>query len=64
MAFGAARNYSRRRDAADSAKVEFVELFFDLVFVFAVTQISHFLLHDLSLKGLGESALLLAAVCW
>ena len=64
MAFGAARNYSRRRDAADSAKVEFVELFFDLVFVFAVTQISHFLLHDLSLKGLGESALLLAAVWW
>lgn len=62
--FGATRNYCRRRGEADSAKVDFVELFFDLVFVFAVTQISHFLLHDLSPKGLAESALLLAAVWW
>ncbi|UGY09389.1 low temperature requirement protein A [Phyllobacterium pellucidum] len=62
--FGAIRDYSRQRDAADSAKVDFVELFFDLVFVFAITQISHFLLHDLSLKGLAESALLLTAVWW
>lgn len=61
---GAIRNYSRIRGTGDSAKVDFVELFFDLVFVFAITQISHFLLHDLSLKGLGESALLLAAVWW
>lgn len=61
---GAIRNYSRKRGEGDSAKVDFVELFFDLVFVFAITQISHFLLHDLSLKGLGESTLLLAAVWW
>ncbi|MCB8829894.1 low temperature requirement protein A, partial [Escherichia coli] len=61
---GALRTYARIRGGSDSAKVDFVELFFDLVFVFAVTQISHFLLHDLSLKGLGESALLLAAVWW
>ncbi|WP_288193578.1 low temperature requirement protein A [uncultured Phyllobacterium sp.] len=61
---GAIRNYARIRGGSDSAKVDFVELFFDLVFVFAITQISHFLLHDLSLKGLGESALLLAAVWW
>ncbi|MEK1888173.1 MAG: low temperature requirement protein A [Phyllobacterium sp.] len=62
--FGAIRDYSRQRDAADSAKVDFVELFFDLVFVFAITQISHFLLHDLTLKGLAESTLLLTAVWW
>ncbi|QND53774.1 low temperature requirement protein A [Phyllobacterium sp. 628] len=61
---GAIRNYSRKRNEGDSAKVDFVELFFDLVFVFAITQISHFLLHDLSLKGLGESTLLLAAIWW
>lgn len=62
--FGAIQDYSRKRDEADSAKVDFVELFFDLVFVFAITQISHLLLHDLSLKGLTESALILAAVWW
>ncbi len=62
--FGAIQDYSRRRGEADSARVDFVELFFDLVFVFAITQISHFLLHDLSLKGLAESALLLTAVWW
>ena len=62
--FGAIQDYSRKRDEANSAKVDFVELFFDLVFVFAITQISHLLLHDLSLKGLVESALLLLAVWW
>lgn len=65
MAFsGAIRDYSRKKNAQDSAKVDFVELFFDLVFVFAITQISHLLLHDLTMKGLVESALLLAAVWW
>ncbi|MHC1548326.1 low temperature requirement protein A [Phyllobacterium sp. K27] len=61
---GAASDYSRKRSAKDSAKVDFVELFFDLVFVFAITQISHLLLHDLTLEGVVESALLLAAVWW
>ncbi|MDQ0996556.1 low temperature requirement protein LtrA [Phyllobacterium ifriqiyense] len=61
---GAIRDYSRKKNAKDSSKVDFVELFFDLVFVFAITQISHLLLHDLTLKGLVESALLLAAVWW
>ncbi|EJN04344.1 low temperature requirement protein A [Phyllobacterium sp. YR531] len=65
MAFlGAIRDYSRKKNTRDSAKVDFVELFFDLVFVFAITQISHLLLHDLTLKGLVESALLLAAIWW
>ncbi len=61
---GAVRDYSRKRNTKDSAKVDFVELFFDLVFVFAITQISHLLLHNLTLNGLVESALLLAAVWW
>ena len=34
----------RPRDRQGSAKVATVELFFDLVFVFAVTQLSHTLL--------------------
>lgn len=53
----------RTRDG-HHARVGFVELFFDLVFVFAITQISHFLLHDLSWSGVLKSAMLLAAVWW
>jgi low temperature requirement protein LtrA len=40
------------------AHVTNTELFFDLVYVFAVTQLSHFLLHDLSLTGALETLLL------
>lgn len=46
------------------ARVGFVELFFDLVFVFAITQISHMLLADLTWAGAGKAAMLLAAVWW
>jgi low temperature requirement protein LtrA len=45
-------------------RVTFVELFFDLVFVFAVTQLSHALLQHLSLLGALQTALLLLAVWW
>src|SRR5215510_14525825 len=38
--------------------------FFDLVFVFAVTQLSHALINHLSLVGAIETALLLMAVWW
>ena len=48
--------------AQAEAKVSFVELFFDLVFVFAVTQLSHHLLEHLTLAGIFETALLLLAV--
>ena len=44
MTFLASANLLRRR--GPEARVTFVELFFDLVYVFAVTQISHSLLHD------------------
>jgi len=40
------------------------ELFFDLVYVFAVTQLSHLLLGHLSARGALETAILLAAVWW
>lgn len=36
------------RDRGEHAEVSVVELFFDLVYVFAVIQLSHALLHDLS----------------
>ncbi|MBO9518640.1 MAG: low temperature requirement protein A [Porphyrobacter sp.] len=39
-----------------------MELFFDLVFVFALTQISHLILEKMSWKGLAEAAVAFSAV--
>jgi low temperature requirement protein LtrA len=41
-----------------------VELFFDLVYVFAVTQLSHLILDDLSLGGVASASFLLLVVWW
>jgi low temperature requirement protein LtrA len=46
------------RHRGHKAHVTNTELFFDLVYVFAVTQLSHFLLHDLSPVGALEALLL------
>jgi low temperature requirement protein LtrA len=54
----------RRRAPHEHARVTYVELFFDLVFVFAVTQLSHALLADLTPLGLLHAALLMMAVWW
>jgi low temperature requirement protein LtrA len=40
------------------------ELFFDLVYVFAITQLSHLILDDLSVAGLARAAFLLMIVWW
>ena len=50
------------RDA--DTRVGFSELFFDLVFVFAITQVSHLLLHHYSLAGALETALIFLAIWW
>ncbi|MFZ0014219.1 MAG: low temperature requirement protein A [Acidimicrobiia bacterium] len=42
----------------------FVELFFDLVFVYAITQLTSLVLHDLTWSGLGRAALLFWLVWW
>lgn len=52
----------RDRNAREQSKVTFVELFFDLVFVFAITQLSHLLLAHLTLAGALVTAFLLGAV--
>ena len=44
--------------------MSFIELFFDLVFVFAVTQISHSLMEDFSARGMLRTLMLLLAVWW
>ena len=46
------------------SRVTFVELFFDLVFVFAVTQLSHGLLEHLTPLGALQTALLMLAMWW
>ena len=53
----------RNRDG-HHAHVGFVELFFDLVFVFAITQISHTLLAHLTWGGALQAGMLLMAVWW
>ena len=59
-----ARRSMLRNHGGGYAAVSNLELFFDLIFVFAVTQLSHFLLADLSFVGAYETALLFAAVWW
>jgi low temperature requirement protein LtrA len=58
------RNLLRDRDGHREERVGFVELFFDLVFVFAVTQISHSLIGHPDAAGFGRAAMLLLAVWW
>lgn len=54
----------RERNAAEHARVTYAELFFDLVFVFAVTQLSHAVLRHPDGPGLIHATLLLLAVWW
>jgi low temperature requirement protein LtrA len=60
--FAARTSLLRNRAGHDGHRVGFVELFFDLVFVFAVTQLSHRLIADHSAGGLVETTLLFLAV--
>jgi low temperature requirement protein LtrA len=52
------------RSRAGHTRVTYVELFFDLVFVFAVTQLSHTLLEHLTLAGALQTLFLMLAVWW
>src|SRR3954470_2229558 len=53
-----------RRPPDTEQRATALELFYDLVFVFAVTQVSHHLLGDLTWRGAGQSAMLLLVVWW
>jgi low temperature requirement protein LtrA len=55
--------YQRRRDGEEQRATP-LELFYDLVFVFAVTQVSHLLLDNLTWEGAGQAALVLLVVWW
>ncbi len=53
-----------RRKPGEKQRATNLELFFDLVYVFAVTQLSHFLLTHLDAGGVLRTALLLLVVWW
>ncbi len=54
----------RVRAPGEHSRVTTFELFFDLIFVFAVTQLSHTLAEHLSAEGLLHTTILLLAVWW
>ncbi len=54
----------RERKPHEHNRVTHVELFFDLVFVFAITQISHFQLAHFTPQGGLQSVILMLAVWW
>src|SRR5215203_4438896 len=62
MASGA--RASLRREAGVEQHATTLELFYDLVFVFAITQVSHLLLNHLTWTGAGQATLVLLVVWW
>lgn len=63
-AYPARQRLLRVRAVGEHVKVTNIELFFDLVFVYAVTQLSHTLLHGLNWVGALQVLLLFLAVWW
>ena len=56
--------FARNRDAGEEQRATTLELFYDLVFVFAITQVSHLLLDNLTWEGVGQATLVLLVVWW
>jgi low temperature requirement protein LtrA len=55
---------ARRSPGGEPWRASFAELFFDLVFVLVITQLSALLVHDLSLAGGAETLFLLLVAWW
>jgi low temperature requirement protein LtrA len=55
---------TRPRTSAEPQGATFIELFFDLVFVYAVTQVTALLAEDLTWAGAGRAALVAWLVWW
>jgi low temperature requirement protein LtrA len=58
------RSHLRDDHARADHSVNFIELFFDLVFVFAVTQLSHYFLAHHSIAGALQTLVMFLAVWW
>ena len=56
------RSFLRTPPKHGHHQVTYVDLLFDLVFVFAITQLSHLLIENFALAAAGQAALLLPAV--
>jgi low temperature requirement protein LtrA len=56
--------FQRRSEVGGEQRATTLELFYDLVFVFAVTQVSHLLLAHLTWTGVGEATVALLVVWW
>jgi len=54
----------QRPTTGEEQRASNLELFFDLVFVFAVTQVSHLLLDELNWRGAARATLALLVVWW
>jgi low temperature requirement protein LtrA len=52
------------RPAEREQRVTPLELFFDVVFVFAITQVTELMSDDLTWRGVGHGLLVLAALWW
>jgi low temperature requirement protein LtrA len=57
-------NLLRRTGSDDQFGSTPLELFYDLVFVFAVTQVSHLLISHLTWDGAGQAAVILLVIWW
>lgn len=56
--------FLRRPGPDEEQHASNLELFYDLVFVLAVTQVSHLLLDDLTWRGAGRATLVLLVIWW
>ncbi|MDQ3671772.1 MAG: low temperature requirement protein A [Actinomycetota bacterium] len=56
--------FQRERTEGEEQRATTLELFYDLAFVFAITQVSHLLLDNLTWTGVGQAALVLLVVWW
>ena len=56
--------YTYRRDPDEEYRASTLELFYDLVFVFAITQVTHLLLEHLTWTGALQSVIVLLVVWW
>ena len=61
--FGGVPHFRHRREGVEQ-KSTTLELFFDLVFVFAITQLSHALLPHLTVENAAKTLVLLLVVWW
>jgi low temperature requirement protein LtrA len=64
MALGLRTDVLRPSDPERAARVTYVELFFDLVFVFGLTQLGAYLYENQTLLGALEGVIMVCALWW